>query len=252
MARKNTNKQFSLRKLKTGMASVAVALTVVGAGQTVKADESASYTTEHYRHQNLHSELQNLMSQVKSLVTLMNNIGDERDKMPSYGYTYLQQAEYLQRLNDHFEQYFNEVTGNGVKRLAADLMEDKVALKEEIQKIKTMSETLREQLKQKEQELKNKKEERDLEHAAYAREREKHEEYVRSVGLLLEDRAKEKQELQSSVEQAKNKIDDLNKELAQKEEELAQEKLAKQGIIDSTYDYVTEKESEIAKLKEEI
>lgn len=42
MARKNTNKHYSLRKLKTGTASVAVALTVVGAGlvagQTVKAD----------------------------------------------------------------------------------------------------------------------------------------------------------------------------------------------------------------------
>lgn len=42
MARENTNKHYSLRKLKTGTASVAVALTVLGAGlasQTeVKAD----------------------------------------------------------------------------------------------------------------------------------------------------------------------------------------------------------------------
>lgn len=44
MARKNTNKHYSLRKLKTGTASVAVALTVLGAGlasQTeVKAEEN--------------------------------------------------------------------------------------------------------------------------------------------------------------------------------------------------------------------
>ncbi|MGX8231494.1 YSIRK-type signal peptide-containing protein, partial [Streptococcus dysgalactiae] len=42
MARKNTNKHYSLRKLKTGTASVAVALSVLGAGlvagQTAKAE----------------------------------------------------------------------------------------------------------------------------------------------------------------------------------------------------------------------
>ncbi|HEQ7774803.1 TPA: YSIRK-type signal peptide-containing protein [Streptococcus pyogenes] len=42
MARKDTNKQYSLRKLKTGTASVAVAVAVLGAGfanqTTVKAD----------------------------------------------------------------------------------------------------------------------------------------------------------------------------------------------------------------------
>ncbi|HGA4678536.1 TPA: YSIRK-type signal peptide-containing protein, partial [Streptococcus pyogenes] len=45
MAKNNTNRHYSLRKLKTGTASVAVALTVVGAGlasQTeVKADGEA-------------------------------------------------------------------------------------------------------------------------------------------------------------------------------------------------------------------
>ncbi|HES0599561.1 TPA: YSIRK-type signal peptide-containing protein, partial [Streptococcus pyogenes] len=50
MVRKDTNKQYSLRKLKTGTASVAVALTVVGAGlasQTeVKAD-NPRYTDAH-------------------------------------------------------------------------------------------------------------------------------------------------------------------------------------------------------------
>ncbi len=39
MARKNTNKQYSLRKLKTGTASVAVALTVLGAGLAVNQTE---------------------------------------------------------------------------------------------------------------------------------------------------------------------------------------------------------------------
>ncbi|HHS8089316.1 TPA: YSIRK-type signal peptide-containing protein, partial [Streptococcus pyogenes] len=48
MVRKDTNKQYSLRKLKTGTASVAVALTVLGAGfanQTeVKAEEHEKVT----------------------------------------------------------------------------------------------------------------------------------------------------------------------------------------------------------------
>lgn len=48
MVRKDTNRHYSLRKLKTGTASVAVALTVVGAGlasQTeVKAENHPGYT----------------------------------------------------------------------------------------------------------------------------------------------------------------------------------------------------------------
>ncbi|HHK2033549.1 TPA: YSIRK-type signal peptide-containing protein, partial [Streptococcus pyogenes] len=46
MVRKDTNKQYSLRKLKTGTTSVAVALTVLGAGLTVNQTEvSARVTT---------------------------------------------------------------------------------------------------------------------------------------------------------------------------------------------------------------
>lgn len=48
MVRKDTNRHYSLRKLKTGTTSVAVALTVLGAGfanQTeVKAADHPSYT----------------------------------------------------------------------------------------------------------------------------------------------------------------------------------------------------------------
>ncbi|HEP1615641.1 TPA: YSIRK-type signal peptide-containing protein [Streptococcus pyogenes] len=52
MARKDTNKQYSLRKLKTGTASVAVAVAVLGAGfanQTeVKAEEERTFTELPY------------------------------------------------------------------------------------------------------------------------------------------------------------------------------------------------------------
>ncbi|HFX5386598.1 TPA: YSIRK-type signal peptide-containing protein, partial [Streptococcus pyogenes] len=39
MARENTNKHYSLRKLKKGTASVAVALSVIGAGLVVNTNE---------------------------------------------------------------------------------------------------------------------------------------------------------------------------------------------------------------------
>ncbi|WP_136291534.1 YSIRK-type signal peptide-containing protein, partial [Streptococcus pyogenes] len=48
MVRKDTNRHYSLRKLKTGTTSVAVALTVLGAGfanQTEVKAESPSNTT---------------------------------------------------------------------------------------------------------------------------------------------------------------------------------------------------------------
>lgn len=47
MARENTNKHYSLRKLKTGTASVAVALTVVGAGLASQTEVKAA---EHPRY----------------------------------------------------------------------------------------------------------------------------------------------------------------------------------------------------------
>lgn len=52
----NTNKQYSLRKLKKGTASVAVALAVLGAGvatsQTVKADNKKSWNHLYKRRKN--------------------------------------------------------------------------------------------------------------------------------------------------------------------------------------------------------
>ncbi|MDT9121491.1 YSIRK-type signal peptide-containing protein, partial [Escherichia coli] len=44
MARENTNKHYSLRKLKKGTASVAVALCVLGAGLVVNTNEVGALT----------------------------------------------------------------------------------------------------------------------------------------------------------------------------------------------------------------
>lgn len=48
MARENTNKHYSLRKLKTGTASVAVALTVVGAGLASQTEVKAEVNHPNY------------------------------------------------------------------------------------------------------------------------------------------------------------------------------------------------------------
>ncbi|HGC6488348.1 TPA: YSIRK-type signal peptide-containing protein, partial [Streptococcus pyogenes] len=45
MARENTNKHYSLRKLKKGTASVAVALSVLGAGLVVNTNEVSATVT---------------------------------------------------------------------------------------------------------------------------------------------------------------------------------------------------------------
>ncbi|SQF77177.1 M protein [Streptococcus dysgalactiae subsp. equisimilis] len=91
MARKNTNKQFSLRKLKTGTASVAVALTVVGAGlvagQTVKANEEVTgrlvtnmwktqYVKEKQRADELEKLLHSEVADYNSLVDKMKVVND--------------------------------------------------------------------------------------------------------------------------------------------------------------------------------
>ncbi|SQE94444.1 M protein [Streptococcus pyogenes] len=48
MSKRNPNKHYSLRKLKTGTASVAVALTVLGTGLTNTTDVKAENRTPRF------------------------------------------------------------------------------------------------------------------------------------------------------------------------------------------------------------
>ncbi|HEL1208228.1 TPA: YSIRK-type signal peptide-containing protein, partial [Streptococcus equi subsp. zooepidemicus] len=72
--RNNTNKQYSLRRLKKGTASVAVALAVLGAGvatsQTVKAD----LQEEKYRTHLLQERYHNLRTLVEDLEQYVNRL----------------------------------------------------------------------------------------------------------------------------------------------------------------------------------
>ncbi|HHJ7995281.1 TPA: M protein [Streptococcus pyogenes] len=263
MAKNNTNRHYSLRKLKTGTASVAVALTVLGAGlvagQTVKADQTeqsqinARLREERQRLQDLKSKFQDL--KIRSERYIQEYYEQDRHSNSNSNWY----ADYLKKLNDDFEQAYNELSGEGVKKLAASLMEERVALRDEIDQIKRMSEELKNKLIEKEEELKNKKEERDLEHAAYAADAKKHEEYVKSMSLVLMDKEEERHKLEQSLDTAKAELVKKEQELQlvkgnldQKEKELENEELAKESAISDLTEQINAKKAEVEKLTQDL
>ncbi|VHD90051.1 M protein [Streptococcus pyogenes] len=263
MAKNTTNRHYSLRKLKTGTASVAVALTVLGtglvAGQTVKANQTEPSQTnnrlyqERQRLQDLKSKFQDLKNRSEGYI---QQYYDEEKNSGSNSNWY---ATYLKELNDEFEQAYNELSGDGVKKLAASLMEERVALRDEIDQIKKISEELKNKLRAKEEELKNKKEERELEHAAYAADAKKHEEYVKSMSLVLMDKEEERHKLEQSLDTAKAELVKKEQELQlvkgnldQKEKELENEELAKESAISDLTEQITAKKAEVEKLTQDL
>ncbi|HES3253041.1 TPA: YSIRK-type signal peptide-containing protein, partial [Streptococcus pyogenes] len=90
MVRKDTNKQYSLRKLKTGTASVAVAVAVLGAGfanqTTVKAEEA----------QNNNSGKLTLERKYNALTNENESLRREKDK-------YLYEKEELEKKNKELD-----------------------------------------------------------------------------------------------------------------------------------------------------
>ncbi|HEP2058764.1 TPA: M protein [Streptococcus pyogenes] len=263
MAKNTTNRHYSLRKLKTGTASVAVALTVLGtglvAGQTVEANQTEPSQTnnrlyqERQRLQDLKSKFQDLKNRSEGYI---QQYYDEEKNSGSNSNWY---ATYLKELNDEFEQAYNELSGDGVKKLAASLMEERVALRDEIDQIKKISEELKNKLRAKEEELKNKKEERELEHAAYAADAKKHEEYVKSMSLVLMDKEEERHKLEQSLDTAKAELVKKEQELQlvkgnldQKEKELENEELAKESAISDLTEQITAKKAEVEKLTQDL
>ncbi|HGM9619524.1 TPA: YSIRK-type signal peptide-containing protein [Streptococcus pyogenes] len=84
MTRQQTKKNYSLRKLKTGTASVAVALTVLGAGfanQTTVKAESSTISKEREPINTLVDENNKLMEERARHLDLIDNI---REKDPQY------------------------------------------------------------------------------------------------------------------------------------------------------------------------
>ncbi|VHD86105.1 M-related protein Enn [Streptococcus pyogenes] len=85
MTRQQTKKNYSLRKLKTGTASVAVALTVLGAGfanqTTVKAESSPSVTASDKSQWNLTEEYNKLHEENERLKEEIGGYLDKQDQL---------------------------------------------------------------------------------------------------------------------------------------------------------------------------
>ncbi|HES9184348.1 TPA: YSIRK-type signal peptide-containing protein, partial [Streptococcus pyogenes] len=130
MVRKDTNKQYSLRKLKTGTASVAVAVAVLGAGfanQTeVKAENNTRYNEA--RDQALREVLggMNNVQQLRDALAGSFHRNDELQK------TIQEKERELEDLKDAELKRLNEERHDHDKREAErKALEDKLADKQE-------------------------------------------------------------------------------------------------------------------------
>ncbi|HGN4055628.1 TPA: M protein [Streptococcus pyogenes] len=134
MVRKDTNRHYSLRKLKTGTTSVAVALTVLGAGfanQTeVKAADRPSYTAaKREKNDKLSSENEGLKAGLQEKEQELKNLKADVEK--------LKDAAELERLknerhdHDELERLKNERHDHDKREAERKALEDKLADKQE-------------------------------------------------------------------------------------------------------------------------
>ncbi|HHC9038293.1 TPA: YSIRK-type signal peptide-containing protein, partial [Streptococcus pyogenes] len=137
MVRKDTNKQYSLRKLKTGTASVAVALTVVGAGlasQTeVKAD-NPRYTDAHNAvTQGRTVPLQNLLHEMDKNGKLRSENEELKADLQKKEQELKNLNDDVKKLNDEvaLERLKNERHEHDKKEAERKALEDKLADKQE-------------------------------------------------------------------------------------------------------------------------
>ncbi|VHD39336.1 M18 protein [Streptococcus pyogenes] len=148
MVRKDTNRQYSLRKLKKGTASVAVALTVVGAGfanQTeVKAEVNATLMQakiEAIRQMQregrdlaplLASTIQNNDDLKETLDKTKKEIDDLKSQNEGLGTTLQKKEQELKGLkDDELERLKNERHDHDKKEAERKALEDKLADKQE-------------------------------------------------------------------------------------------------------------------------
>lgn len=128
MAKNTTNRHYSLRKLKTGTASVAVALTVVGAGlvagQTVRADHS-DLVAEKQRLEDLGQKFERLKQ--RSELYLQQYYDNK-----SNGYKGDWYVQQLKMLNRDLEQAYNELSGEAHKDALGKLGIDNADLQAKI------------------------------------------------------------------------------------------------------------------------
>ncbi|HGK7793787.1 TPA: M protein [Streptococcus pyogenes] len=255
MAKNNTNRHYSLRKLKTGTASVAVALSVLGAGFANQTEVKAQENTDKYdswvkdreeeRAGTLNNDLRQLEGKVRNLRSMMHELWklqlDSKSKnLPTKDY-----ANYLKELNDHFEKYLDEASGVDYKKLLGKTLLQEKELKDELQK-------LVEEVNRTSTDLKNKQEEYDIAVQGHALREREHQQFIDSIAKVLEDKEVQRHNLQQSLDTANAELVKKEQELDQKEKELKNEELAKESAISDLTEQITTKKAEVEKLAQDL
>ncbi|HHC8972224.1 TPA: YSIRK-type signal peptide-containing protein [Streptococcus pyogenes] len=268
MVRKDTNRHYSLRKLKTGTTSVAVALTVLGAGfanQTeVKAADRPSYTAAkdevlskfsvpghvwaHEREKNdkLSSENEGLKAGLQEKEQELKNLKADVEK--------LKDAAELERLknerhdHDELERLKNERHDHDKREAERKALEDKLADKQEHLDgaLRYINEKEAER-KEKEAEQKKLKEEKQISDASR-----------QGLRRDLDASREAKKQVEKALEEANSKLaalEKLNKELEESKKLTEKEKAELQAKLEAEAkalkEQLAKQAEELAKLRAE-
>ncbi|HGA4678724.1 TPA: YSIRK-type signal peptide-containing protein [Streptococcus pyogenes] len=259
MTRKNTNKQYSLRKLKKGTASVAVALCVLGAGisthSDVKADASGTtFEAEMHRNEDIRHQLTDLKNQVQQVLNSLNSEGYDPNSI-SHSVLSGGTPDYLKSINDWAEEALKTVNGQkgrtevlevlaktleevkdlekAIKEKEAEVNSKEKAIKEKVVELATLNDKLTE----KGQTL-------DSSLGVIA-------DQTKKIETLDSDLAKEKankDELKRQLEDEKKKAE-ADRQRSEDEKKQLQGKLAdKDQLIDDALRVINEKKAELHNL----
>ncbi|HER6308578.1 TPA: YSIRK-type signal peptide-containing protein [Streptococcus pyogenes] len=244
MVRKDTNKQYSLRKLKKGTASVAVALTVVGAGlasQTeVKADR---YTDAH------NAVTQGRTVPLRNLLLEMDKNSKLRSENEELQAGLQEKERELEDLKDAELKRLNEERHDHDKREAErKALEDKLADKQEHLDgaLRYINEKEAER-KEKEAEQKKLKEEKQISDASR-----------QGLRRDLDASREAKKQVEKALEEANSKLaalEKLNKELEESKKLTEKEKAELQAKLEAEAkalkEQLAKQAEELAKLRAE-
>ncbi|HEL1074398.1 TPA: YSIRK-type signal peptide-containing protein [Streptococcus equi subsp. zooepidemicus] len=281
--RNNTNKQYSLRKLKKGTASVAVTLAVLGAGmvtsQTVKAESSALLSEEKQRAKSLEEEYYNLVNSLRQLESLHAHFAALHDTanrsseanighllafnnsiegmLSPYSF-----SGYKKALEEKFTQLSEKDKEiSAIKAQIENLKQEKAKAENELQNYNDVARTLvlkQQELEETKDKLEQKTEQvkayRDMQ-AAETSEKLKLEDQIREIESLVQDLQLKKGSLEETVnslvrEQQEYKIE--NDELAEKVQKLDSQIAEREAELSKLDEQLSQKVSEIRNLKQEL
>ncbi|HER5276607.1 TPA: YSIRK-type signal peptide-containing protein, partial [Streptococcus pyogenes MGAS9934] len=217
MAKNNTNRHYSLRKLKTGTVSVAVALTVLGtglvAGQTVKAD-ARSVNGEFPRHVKLKNEIENLLDQVTQLYT-KHNSNYQQYNAQAGRLDLRQKAEYLKDLNDWAERLLQELNGEDVKKVLGKVAFEKDDLEKEVKELK-------EKIDKKEKEYQDLDKDFDLAKQGYVLSDKRHQQELEEKEKKVTEATAKVGQISEELETVKQKVESTMQDLTEKQNRVSQ------------------------------